>query len=193
VTPTATTGPASQLSGHVGYYNGGGPVPDVSVVMLGDTPGTTMTNPGGDYGFSTAGPGKVTVQPKKDGQFNAAVTSFDAVLVLQAVAGQVTLTADQQLAADVTGNGSFSTLDATRILQFQAGILPRFVAADLCQSDWLFVPVPSPTPNQTLVEPVVGGGSCQHGAIALTSFTPPLSARDFQAILLGDVSGNWKP
>jgi len=192
-TPTATTGPPAQLSGHISYYTGGGPVPDVTVVQLGDTPGSVMTNAGGQYGFSTAGPGNVTVQPQKDGQFNAAITSLDAVTVLQAVVAQVTLTPEQELAADVTGNGSFSALDATRILQFQAGILTRFAAADLCQSDWLFVPVPSPTPNQTLVEPVVSGGNCQPGGIALTSFTPPLAGRDFHAILLGDVTGNWQP
>ena len=194
-TPTATTGAPAELSGHISYYTGGGPVPDVTVVQLGDTPGTVMTNPGGQYGFSTAGPGNVSIQPEKNGQFNAAITSLDAVMVLQAVAGGfgVVLTPDQELAADVTGNGSFSALDATRILQFQAGIITRFDAADLCQSDWLFVPVPSPTPNQTLVEPVVSGGSCQPGRIALTSFTPPLAGRDFHAILLGDVTGNWHP
>lgn len=192
--PSATpTGSTSQLSGHVRYFNGGGPVPGATVALLGATPGSTTTDAEGNYGFSAAGPGDLTVQPSKDGQFNAAVTSFDAVLVLQAIAGTITLTHDQEFAADVTGNGTFSTLDATRILQFQAGLLTRFPAADLCQSDWLFVPEPSPTPNQTLVEPVVGGGSCQPGGIALTPLTPPLAGRDFRAILLGDVSGNWQP
>ncbi|HSP99904.1 MAG TPA: dockerin type I domain-containing protein [Candidatus Dormibacteraeota bacterium] len=192
-TPSATAGPPAPLSGHISYYTGGGPVPDVDVVQLGDTPGSVMTNAGGHYGFSTAGPGNVTVQPQKNGQFNAAITSLDAVTILQAIVNQTTLTPEQEHAADVTGNGSFSTLDATRILQFQAGTITRFAAADLCQSDWLFLPVPSPTPNQTLVNPVVGFGSCQQGAIALTSFTPPLAGRDFHAILLGDVTGNWHP
>lgn len=192
-TPTVTPATPSPLAGHIRYYVGDRPVPDVDVVQIGDTPGSVVTDAGGNYGFSSAGPGEVTIRPQKDGDFNAAITSLDAVTVLQAVAGEVTLTLDQERAADVTGNGSFSTLDAVRILQFQAGVIDRLPAAELCQSDWLFVPEPSPTPNQTLVEPAVGGGNCQAGAIALDPFTPPLAGRDFRAILLGDVTGNWTP
>jgi Dockerin type I domain len=191
--PTVTPTTASQLSGHISYYNGGGPVPGVNVVMTGSTPANTMTTASGDYGFSVAGPGTVILQPQKNGDFDTGITSFDATLVLQAVVNIITLTPEQELAADVTGNGSFSALDATRILQFQAGIISRFAAADACGSDWLFQPVPSPTPNQTLVQPVVSQSVCQHGRITLTSFTPPLAGRDFHAILLGDVSGNWAP
>ena len=115
------------------------------------------------------------------------------MLVLQAVAGIPTLTPEQRLAADVTGNGTFSSLDATRILQFQAGIITKFEAATACGSDWLFKPVPSPTPGQILTQPHVILGVCQPGQISLTGFTPPLAGRDFQAILLGDVTGNWTP
>ena len=196
-TPTATatvtaTG-SPQLSGRVTYYHGGGAVPDASVAMVGDTPATAISDGTGDYGFPIAGPGSIALQPQKQGQFNAAVTSLDATYVLQAVAGTRTLSTDEQRAADVTGNGTFSTLDAVFILQFQAGLLDRFAAADACGSDWLFVPVASPTPNQTLVSPQLVNGICQPGRISLTSFTPPLSGRDFRAILLGDVTGNWMP
>ncbi|MBX3028167.1 hypothetical protein KF840_25035 [bacterium] len=192
-TATLTPGTPAPLAGHIRYYVGDRPVPDVDVMQIGDTPGSVMTNAEGDYAFSSAGPGEVTIRPQKDGDFNVAITSLDAVTVLQAVAGEVTLSPDQELAADVTGNGTFSTLDAVRILQFQASIIDRLPAAELCESDWLFVPEPSPTPNQTLVEPVVAGGTCQRGAIALDPFTPPLAGRDFRAILLGDVTGNWTP
>jgi hypothetical protein len=193
-------------------------------VQLGDTPGSVMTNAGGHYSFSTAGPGNVTVQPQKNGQFNAAITSLDAVTILQAIVNQVTLTPEQEHAADVTGNGSFSTLDATRILQFVAGeqpfnqfqrlacdvtgnggcspldatrvlqfvaaTLPRFPAAELCQSDWLFVPDAAAAPNQILTQPQVAG-SCQMGRIAYVPLTGDAADQDFNAVLLGDVTGNW--
>ena len=190
---TATATGPPQLSGRATYSHGGGAVPDASVAMVGDTPATAISDGTGDYGFPIAGPGSIALQPQKQGQFNAAVTSLDATYVLQAVAGTRTLTTDEQRAADVTGNGTFSTLDAVFILQFQAGLLDRFAAADACGSDWLFVPVASPTPNQTLVSPQLVNGICQPGRISLTSFTPPLSGRDFRAILLGDVTGNWTP
>lgn len=193
VSATATATGPPQLSGRVSYYNGGGAVPDVNVAMVGDTPANATSDGAGDYGFPVAGPGNISVQPQKQGQVNFAVTSLDATYVLQAVAQLRTLTPDEQLAADVTGNGTFSTLDATLILQFQADLIDRFTAADLCGSDWLFVPVPSPTPNQTLVQPQVTGGVCQPGRISFSPFTPPLSGRSFRAILLGDVTGNWTP
>jgi len=183
-----------QLSGHIGYYTGGGPVPDVDVELIGATPGTATTDSGGNYGFANPGTGNVALRPAKQGDFDTAITSLDAVLVLQAVAGiPPALTPEQRLAADVTGNGTFSSLDATRILQFQAGIIDKFEAATACGSDWLFKPVPSPTPGQVLTQPVVFGGVCQQGQISLTGFTPPVTGRDFQAILLGDVTGNWTP
>lgn len=190
-TPSATpTGPP-QLAGNIRYYAGDRPVEDAEVLLLGDTPGNATSDEAGAYGFPVAGPGMVTLQPQKQNDVDFAVTAFDATLVLQAVVDIIDLDADQLLAADVTGNGTISALDATRILQLQAGLIDRFEAADLCGSDWLFVPEASPTPDQTLVEPQLGSGVCQPGRISFSAFTPPLDGRDFRAILLGDVSGNW--
>jgi hypothetical protein len=192
ITPTST----DQLSGHIRYYAGSHPpVAGVTVDLAGAMPDSTTTDADGNYGFSSAPSGAFTIEPAKDDSVNTAITSLDAVTVLQAIAGGfgVILTPDQELAADVTGNGSFSTLDAVYILQFQAGIVDRLPAAATCDSDWLFVPEPSPTPNQTLITPVVAAEMCRQGAIQFTSFTPPLAGRDFRAILLGDVTGNWSP
>jgi hypothetical protein len=188
---TPTTPP--QLSGHIGYYTGGGPVPGVDVQLISSNPGTGVTDSAGNYGFSNAGVGNVAVRPAKQGNFDTAITSLDATLILQAIVEITTLTPEQRLAGDVTGNGTISSLDATRILQFQAGIITKFDAATACGSDWLFKPVPSPTPGQILTQPSVVLGVCQPGQISLTGFTPPVTGRDFQAILLGDVTGNWTP
>ena len=69
--------------------------------------------------------------------------------------------ANQRLAADVTGDGTVSALDATRILQRQVGLLPRFVVADRCNSDWVFRPMPGPALNQRLIQPLISTGVCR--------------------------------
>jgi hypothetical protein len=193
VTPTVT----GQLAGHIRYYAGSHPpVEGVDVSLLGTPPDATMTDSDGDYSFGSSAMGDFTIQPAKDDTFNTAITSLDAVVVLQFVSGGfgVVLTPDQELAADVSGNGSVSTLDAAYILQFQASIIDRLPIAEQCQSDWLFVPEASPTPGQTLIQPVLSGEMCtEKGAIQFDDFTPPLAGRDFRAILIGDVTGNWAP
>jgi hypothetical protein len=135
---------------------------------------------------------------------------------LQFVAGLRTFTDDQLLAADVTGNGTVSALDASFILRFQANLLGKctvsqmmcsttddcpdgelceqhFPVADKCGSDWAFVPDPTIVPNQTLVQPVTGGASCQQGAIVYDPASPPVQGQDFIGILFGDATGNWTP
>jgi len=52
---------------------------------------------------------------------NGTISSFDAIYVLQFVAGMRDLTPDQQLLADASGNGVVTTFDATRILQASTG------------------------------------------------------------------------
>jgi hypothetical protein len=197
LTATATATNTAALSGRVGYYSNDDPVADVEVVLVGTAAALVMTDENGEYAFPMVGSGAQKVQPRKDGDFNVAVTALDANRILQYVAGIMPpppLTADQRLAADVTGNGMVSALDATRILQFQAGIITKFLAAATCQSDWLFVPDPTIVPGQTLVQPQLSTGMCQMGAIMYDeNFMPPATGQDFRAILLGDVTGNWAP
>jgi hypothetical protein len=193
VTETPTPSPTPALGGGVRYYVDDRPVEDVTVAVLGDVPDSTSTDAGGAYGFESAGPGSIALRPQKNGDINDAVTSLDAAFVLQLIAGLRTFTDDQRLAADVTGNGTVSTLDAVRILEFQAGIIDRFESAALCGSDWLFRPEPAAAANQSLVQPQVSSGVCQPGRISFTPVEPPVAGQDFVAILLGDCTGNWQP
>lgn len=189
-TPTAT----AALSGKILYYANDLPVSDVDIALVGATNATTMTDTDGEYRFDTVMPGLQTLQPNKQGDFDLAVTAFDATQVLQFVAGLESFTDDQLLAADVTGDGTVTALDGTRILQFQAGLLLRFEVADECQSDWVFRPSPMVIPNQTVVQPQISTGMCVKGTIAYGSmFVPPAPNQDFVAILFGDTSGNWMP
>jgi hypothetical protein len=145
------------------------------------------------YLFSNMSPATVVIEPRKMGDAGNGVTALDAAHVLQAVAGVRTFSATQRMACDVTGNGSLSALDATRILQRQVGLLSRFVAADQCESDWMFEPVPNAAPNQRLIQPLLSTGTCRRGAIALEPIASTLSEQNFRAMLFGDCSGNWTP
>ena len=49
------------------------------------------------------------------------ITAQDASLVLQAVAGKISFTADQIQAADVNHDGDITAQDASLILQYVAG------------------------------------------------------------------------
>jgi len=138
-----------------------------------------------------------TIVPKKLGGFCGAISSLDASYILQYVVGKRKFSPYQLLACDVSGNGSCSALDASWILKFVVGKISRFPAAELCGSDWLFVP------NQALQDgvqiiatnPVLGGGTCTMGSMyyAFEDFTRELVGQNFAGVVLGDVTGNWRP
>src|SRR5262249_2936023 len=133
------------------------------------------------------------ITPQKTGDLGTGISALDAAYVLQAASGLLTLTPQQQLACDVTGNGTVSALDASTILQYSVGLIPRFPVAQTCASDWLFEPTAAPAVNQVIVHPSMAPGSCQPGAIAFAPLTTSMSGRDFSAILFGDCTGNWMP
>lgn len=54
------------------------------------------------------------------------VTPHDAKLVLQAVAGSLSLNDDQQKSADVTGDGKVSANDSAVIMQYIVGLISKF-------------------------------------------------------------------
>ena len=190
LTPTPSSTPG--LGGQILYYVGSRPVPGVNVALIGSAPDTAITDAAGAYGFASVAAGMQTLQPTKQGDLDTAVTALDASFVLEYVAGTRSFDDDQRLAADVTGDGTVSSLDAARILQFQAGLLVRFAVADACGSDWVFRPSPLMLPTQTLVQPQISGGTCLKGAIVYNDmFAPPAAGQDFVAILFGDTTGNW--
>lgn len=189
-TPTATPTLTPALAGQVRYYSDDGPVPGVTVSLIGGSPAIATTDQTGTFGFPSAS-GMLTIQPTKLDDFRAAVTALDATFVLQYVVDIRDFNNDQKLAADVTGNGTISALDATRILQFSNEIITRFPVAVLCGSDWVFRPDPLMVPTQMLVQPQISGGTCQKGAISYSNLMPPVDGQDFVGILFGDPTGNW--
>ena len=172
-TPCATTtdGRAcvagGTISGTVNYGTSAAPkpVPGVVVTAAGAPPATSTTNSVGNYSLTGLGGGPYTATPTKTGDVNG-ISSLDAARVAQQVAGvlQPPLTSNQQLAGDASNNGSVSSFDASLIAQTVAGIPNAGIAGT-----WKSVPsnriYPSLSGNQT--------------------------NQNFDAILVGDVTGNW--
>jgi hypothetical protein len=163
------------------------------VELQGPIPAAAQTNSTGDFAFSGLGIETQQIGPRKSGDADEGISALDAAYVLQFLVGSRALDAQQQLACDVTGNGSLSALDAALILQLTVGLINRFPAAEACQSDWLFVPAPSPVPNQALFQPQVLPTPCQRGAISYEPLTVSAASQDFLGMLLGDCTGNWHP
>src|SRR5262249_12587287 len=134
------------------------------------------------------------LEPSKQGDSRSAVSALDAAYVLQAVGGTRTLDALESMACDVTANGTLSTLDATRILQFAVGMMDQLPAATACGSDWLFVPTPLVVlAGPQLRQPTLAAGICQPGAILYDPLTADVAQQNFTALLIGDCTGNWSP
>lgn len=65
---------------------------------------------------------------------NGMITAFDASLVLQHVAGNITLSDEAAAAAEVSGNGQITPFDAALILQHATDLISCFPADPNCPS-----------------------------------------------------------
>jgi hypothetical protein len=173
------------------YYNENRPVPSANVAFHGPLDQMTETQSSGDYSVMGVPQGQWSIEPAKEGDFGSGISALDAAYVLQAVTGKRQLDAYQQLACDVSGNGSLSSLDAARILQFLVGMVDRLPVANTCASDWIFVPEAAQAANQQILPPLIGDGECRQGAIQFGALTGIADGQDFKAILFGDCTGNW--
>lgn len=192
-TPTCVPNANHSISGAVRYYSSGLPVSGATVRLSGGATASTQTDAAGAYAFSGLPGCHFHVELQKLGDVDGGISALDAAWTLQAVAGLRVLDADQRLACDVTGSGTLSALDATRILQERVGLLETFPAVEACASDWLFVPSPAAVPNQTVVPPLLAPAACQRGAIAFAPLAGQATGQDFSAVLIGDCTGNWQP
>ncbi|MFQ6092080.1 MAG: choice-of-anchor D domain-containing protein [bacterium] len=162
--------PLYSISGAVRYYMPHSPgVPVDSVLLTAITGGfayTDISDETGTYRFTDLVGGLgYAVRPSKDGDWRDALAAYDASLVTRSIVGLETLSDHQRIAADVTGNGTVSALDASQILQFVVGITDGFGIG----KDWTFLP-------ESRDYPVLDGD---------------YAGQDFIGILYGDVSGNW--
>lgn len=159
------------ISGTVTYGNqtsqSARPVPDVLVSGAGSIPVSALTDASGIYSLSGFGSGAYTITPSKTGDVNGSITSFDAAKIAQHIAGINILNPTQLLVADVSGSSNISSFDAAMIAKFIAG----------------------------------GPGSSGIGSTGIWQFSPAqrthtsvlasLTNENYDALLMGDVSGNW--
>lgn len=71
----------------------------------------------------------ICVPPLGDVSGNCVISAYDSALILQHVAGIISLDGDQKYRADVSGNGTISGLDAAWVLQYTVGLIIEFPAA----------------------------------------------------------------
>jgi hypothetical protein len=187
---TATPSVTHRVSGALRYYRGAAAVAGATLALSGAGMQSATSDAAGAYTLTAVPPGVWQLTPRKTGEVRA-ISSLDAAWILQAVAGLRTLDAQQRLAADVTGDGTISTLDASLILRRAVGMPAPFPAAQACSSDWLFVPAAAAMPNQSLVSPALAG-TCTMGSITYGPLAADAANQDFTAILLGDPTGNWQ-
>jgi hypothetical protein len=138
------------------------PVPGVSILAAGSPNVSGTTGDDGTYDLQGFGLGAYTAVASKQGDATG-ITAFDATLVSKFVIGAASLTAPQQIAADVSASGGISSYDAALIAQYVVGL-----SSGGSTGIWRFTPE---TRSYTSVVNETG--------------------QDYSAILIGEVSGNW--
>lgn len=138
-------------------------VPGVTLNATGAADSAAQSDLSGGYQLSNLLGGNYTVTPSKTGDVKG-INSLDATRIQQHLVGLTTLTANQLIAADTDGSGGVNSLDATRIQQQAVGI-----AAQNIIGQWKLTP-----------------GSRQYNALGGDQ-----TGQDYQAVLVGEVSGNW--
>ncbi len=122
-----------------------------------------LTDETGQYTLIGFGTEPYTIVATKSGGANN-ITSFDAAMIAQHVAGTVPLTGNQILVADVSNNGIISSFDAAQIARYVTSSPPYgFTSA------WRMLPA----------------------SRTYSSVSANITGENYSALLLGEVSGNW--
>jgi hypothetical protein len=116
---------------------------------------------------------------------NGAITGTDAAQIARSAVGLVTLSANQRIAGDVTGDGTISALDASQVARFATLLVNHFDVATATGSDWKFV--------RCDAYAFPGDPGCGTPSYNFTPISQAESGKNFYAILYGDVTGNWAP
>ncbi len=177
-----------RLTGRISYYSSGTMVPGVDVATSGGMQQNTATSTHGAYAFTNLPNAGMVVCPSKVGE-TSRPSALDAADALQGGA----MDPVRQLACDVTGDGRVNVLDAAEILQRVVGRITQFHGAELCGSEWLFVPDAALVANLDSVTPSMAPGACHVGALSYAPLQSDATEQNFRAAVLGDCTGNWLP
>ena len=146
------------------------PIQNVVVGMSGAMTGSATTDATGLYSF-TGVAGNLTVTPKRAATVAnlGYITGGDATEIARYAVGLRTLSPVQTIAADVSNNGSVTSFDAAQVATKATNYSFVFPVAAANLSDFGFVP-------------------------AARNYTPlsgSLTGQDYDAVMYGDVTGNW--
>ncbi|MCP4347341.1 MAG: hypothetical protein GY795_17685, partial [Desulfobacterales bacterium] len=158
------------ISGKITYYSNGDPVSDTLLTLDGsDTSHTATAGQTGAYLISSipSGYDYVLTPSKDDDPGPETLSSLDSSKIARASIGLVEITDLERLAADVTGNGRISGLDASRVAKYKSGLISQMNDTG---KHWTFSPV-----------------SAEYSPL-----DSDMENQDFTAMRLGDISGTWK-
>ncbi|MCP4031139.1 MAG: hypothetical protein GY734_07845 [Herbaspirillum sp.] len=161
------------ISGTVTYYSNGDPVSGTLLTLENpeapDDSHTATSGQTGAYLISSVPSGyDYVLTPSKDSDPGPeTLSSSDASRIARAAVRLVELTEFERLAADVTGNGRVSGLDASRVAKYKIGLITQMNDEG---KHWTFSPVSEEySPLDSDIENL-----------------------HFTAMRLGDISGTWK-
>ncbi|MCP4344246.1 MAG: hypothetical protein GY795_01810, partial [Desulfobacterales bacterium] len=161
------------ISGKITYYSNGDPVSDTLLTLAvpddSDTSYTATAGQTGAYLISSipSGYDYVLTPSKDDDPGPETLSSLDSSKIARASIGLVEITELERLAADVTGNGRVSGLDASRVAKYKSGLISQMNDTG---KHWTFSPV-----------------SAEYSPL-----DSDMENQDFTAMRLGDISGTWK-
>ncbi len=164
------------VSGNIKYYSNNIPIPGIDVKLDGHQ---KTTGNSGDFQFLDVLYGNYTLRPEKTGASAHAVAPYDAAMILMSSVQLIALTPYQKIAADVSDNGQVSSYDASYVLRYYVGLIPKFPVG----KDWTFVPTSFPINNSNW--------STAPDSIRYQPLNSNKANQDFVGIVYGDVSGNW--
>ena len=171
---------------------GGAPVPSVTLTLERRVDADRLERCERRLHVQRRAGGVWQLTPRKTGDLRSAVSALDAAWILQAVAQLRTLDAQQRLAADVTGDGTVSALDATLILQRAVGLNYRVRRRHRVRVRLAVRPQRDRRP-----EPVGRAAVAQRRQLrdGLPHLRPTRRQRHRSGLHvdpLGDVTGNWQ-
>ena len=140
-------------------------VPGVNFSVSGTSVLSAASDASGFYRLPGLSAGTYTVTAQKNDEL-VGINSQDAARIQQYLVGLTNFTENQLAAADVDNNGIVNSVDAARIQQYVVGINTSVVIGH-----WKILPA-----------------TRQYNSI-----TGGLTGENYQAVLIGEVSGNWTP
>ncbi|MDM8549902.1 carboxypeptidase regulatory-like domain-containing protein [Desulfobacterales bacterium HSG2] len=167
-TASATVTLVIDVSGQVTYHSSGEPLSEMLLTLEAEDGSayTAYTDQDGYYTLSDIPPGDYTLAPSGTDPGPDTLTATDASEIARHVAKLLTFDEWQQLAADVNQNDKISGMDASDLARYATELIPEMNEDGI---HWAFTQTP----------------------IRYSRLDSDRENQDFDAVRLGDVSGNY--